>query len=183
MLNNDNKDGALTNKSNNQSYVSALPNFHDNVILSFDGDLDNFIETRKRKGMKQSQVADVLGYSNTSVIGHFESGAKGLNDYGYTLFRLVTNTHPEYVLVQKDTNNGSLLVDVPDGSVIRRTRLNANGMSQPVMANLLCLSSKTLVSNYENNRKKPSIQNWTIFLLITNQHPTHSLKLLLNKAS
>lgn len=154
---------------------------NENVILNFDGDVDAFIKRRKNKGLNQSDIADALGYSNTSVIGHFEAGVKGLNDHGYTLSRLVTETHSEYALVQKATDNGELLIDAPEGSIIKQIRLNANGMSQSKMAALLGLSSKTLISNYENDRKKPNIQNWTLFLLITNQHPSYSLKPLSTK--
>ena len=150
-------------------------NIHHNVIVNFDGDVENFIAQRKSRGLSQSQVAQVLGYSNTSIIGHFEAGVKGLDSRGYTLFCLVTDTHPEYVLLQDNADHDLLLVTAPDGEDIRQTRLNANRMTQPKMAKLLGLSSKTLVSNYENNRKNPSIQNWTIFLLITDQHPHYSL--------
>lgn len=156
-------------------------NIHHNVIIGFNGDIESFVAQRKSKGLSQSQIADVLGYANTSIIGHFEAGVKGLDSRGYTLFCLITDIHPEYVLLQDDIEHDLLLVTAPDGEDIRQTRLNASRMTQPKMAKLLGLSSKTLVSNYENNRKNPSVQNWTIFLLITDQHPHYSIYRRFNK--
>lgn len=151
-------------------------NIHHHVIMEFDGDLERFVSTRKNQDMNQYQLSQALGYSERSTIGHFEAGSKGLDSRGYTLFCLLTNTHPSYILEQGE-DDGELLIKAPaDGYSIRQTRLNANGMTQPKMAKLLGLSSKTLVSNYENNRKNPSIQNWTLFLLITDQHPHYLIK-------
>lgn len=154
--------------------ATPLEIYH-HVIVDYDGDINNFIAQRKIKGLSQAQIAAALGYSNTSIIGHFEAGTKGIDSRSYTLFCLLTDTHPEYVLLQ-DNEDGELLITAPDGYSVRQTRLNANRMTQPKMAKLLGLSSKTLVSNYENDRKNPSIQNWTLFLLITSQHPHYSIK-------
>lgn len=151
------------------------PTVYRDVVIPFDGNLIKFIEARKNKGLSQKELADALGYVDRSTINQFELGSKGLDNRGYSLFCLITGIHPNYVLLQ-DKEIGSLLISAPDGESIREMRINANRMTQAKMAKLLGLSSKTLVSNYENNRKTPSIQNWTLFLLITSQHPHYSIK-------
>ena len=148
---------------------------HSQVIVSFDNDIDKFISMRKSKGMSQTNVADAIGYSSQTVIGSLECGTKGLGDRAYTLFLLITDFHPTYVMVQKHVEYSELLIPAPDGNGIRKARLSENRMKQQEMAWLLGLGSKTLISNYENNRRKPSIQNWTMFMLIINQHPYYSL--------
>lgn len=161
--------------SSNRPPSNTADSIHHNVILEFDGDINRFVQNRKAKGLSQSDISKLIGYSNTSVIGHFEAGSKGLDSRSYTLFHLVTGSHPAYELVQK-SNSTTLLIESPDGDSIKAARLKSGGMTQPKMAKLLSLSSKTLVSSYENNRKKPSVQNWTMFLLITNQHPYYCIK-------
>jgi DNA-binding XRE family transcriptional regulator len=154
---------------------------HTNVIVSFDNDIDKFIDMRKSKGMSQTSVADVIGYSSQTVISSLECGIKGLSDRAYTLFLLITDFHPTYVMTQKHSQYNELLIPAPEGKGIRKTRLSVDQMKQQEMAWLLGLGSKTLISNYENNRRKPSIQNWTMFLLIINQHPHYSLMCRFNQ--
>lgn len=148
---------------------------HSQAIVGFDNDIDKFISMRKSKGMSQTNVADAIGYSSQTVIGSLECGTKGLSARAYTLFLLITDFHPTYVMTQKHVEYSELLIPAPDGDGIRKTRMSADRMNQKEMAWLLGLGSKTLISNYENNRRKPSVQNWTMFLLIINQHPYYSL--------
>lgn len=148
---------------------------HAHVIVGFDGDVDKFINMRKSKGMSQTNIADAIGYSSQTVISSLESGDKRLGDRAYTLFLLITDFHPTYVMTQKHIEYSELLIPAPEGKEIRKTRMSADQMKQQEMAWLLGLSSKTLISSYENNRRTPSIQNWTMFLLIINQHPYYSL--------
>ena len=49
----------------------------------------------------------------------------------------------------------------------RHTNLN-----QSQTANLLALSSQQLISMYEQGKKSPSKQTYTLWLLLTGQHPT-----------
>lgn len=150
---------------------------HQKVIVPFDGDVESFIERRKTKGFSQKEMAAALGFFDAAVIGHFETGAFGLDNRCYTLFLLITDGHPRYKLELKDGDNaGKLLINPPsDGKQIRATRINAHGMTQIKMAKLLGLNGKTIISKYENDRKSPSLANWTVFLLLSSQHPFYKI--------
>ena len=49
----------------------------------------------------------------------------------------------------------------------KHTKLN-----QSQTANLLGLSSQNLISRYENGDRSPNKQTYTLWLLLTGQHPT-----------
>ena len=147
------------------------------VIESFDGNLEQFITRRKKSGFSQKSLSAQLGFFDAAVIGHFETGAFGLDSRCHTLFLLITNEHPRFTLERKTgMKDGDLLIPAPSGKEIRATRINAAHMNQMKMAALLELNGKTIISKYENDRKKPSIANWTVFLLLSSQHPFYVIK-------
>lgn len=49
------------------------------------------------------------------------------------------------------------------------------GLTQSQMASILNLTNRQLIGDYEQGRKSPSPQTWTLFLLLTGQHPTLSI--------
>lgn len=150
---------------------------HQKVIEAFDGDIEQFVRHRKSCGLSQKDVATALGFYDASVISHFEAGDFGLDSRGHTLFLLITGKHPRYQLQEKIGFEGfELLTPAPSGRDIRRTRINANGMNQMKMAKLLELNGKTIISKYENGKKTPSIANWTVFLLLSSQHPYYEIR-------
>lgn len=150
---------------------------HQKVIEGFDGNLEQFIERRKKSGFSQNAISTKLGFFDAAVIGHFETGAFGLDSRCHTLFLLIINEHPRYKLEKKtDVKDGDLLIPAPNGKEIRATRIRADHMNQMKMAALLELNGKTIISKYENDRKKPSIANWTVFLLLSSQHPFYVIK-------
>lgn len=149
---------------------------HQKVIEGFNGDIEEFIQRRKAKGFSQKALAKALGFFDAAVIGHFETKVFNLDSRSHTLFLLITDFHPRYKLKKKDgVADGDLLVQVPSGKKIRATRIKANAMTQLKMARLLELSGKTIISKYENEQKSPSVTNWTVFLLLSNQHPFYEL--------
>lgn len=150
---------------------------HKNVVEGFDGDVEGFIEKRKELGYSQQTLSMVLGLANVSVIGHFELGEFTIDERTFTLFRLLAGTHPRYRLIKKNEEHGFLVIDPPaTGKGIRTYRNNAK-LTQLEMAELMNLSTgKYLISNYENERKNPSKQGWTVFLLATNQHPFYKIE-------
>lgn len=146
------------------------------VVVPFDHNREKFIELRKQFGFGyQKDVADALGLSDANLISRFESGEFELDPRTFTLFGLITDSHPSYLLTQRQKNHGTLLIEAPvSGKERRKYRINAK-LSGEGMANILGLAGKSLVSRYENEKKSPSIQNWTLFLLITNQHPYYQI--------
>lgn len=46
------------------------------------------------------------------------------------------------------------------------------GLSQNQTANLLGLTAQQAISEYERGKKTPNKQTWTLWLLLTGQHPT-----------
>lgn len=50
------------------------------------------------------------------------------------------------------------------------------GLSQTAFAELICLSNRQLIGDYETGKKTPSAQTWTLMLLATNQHPSFELR-------
>ena len=161
--------------------IDTSQKIHENVIRKYNGIAENIVTARKTKGMDQTQISEAIGYANIPVIANVESGVKGIDDRAYTLFLLITDSHPEYIIQKKHLDCSELLQAAPDGKVIRSTRINADRMKQEKMAWLLSLSGKTIISSYEKNRRNPSIQNWTMFLLIISQHPYYSLMRLFNQ--
>lgn len=146
--------------------------FATNVIVTFDGDYERFAKIREASGFSPAQLATAVGFTDNSVIKSFESKKLTLDDRSYTLCLLIMEAHPIYIL--EHSGAGALIVPAPVGHKIKQKRKMA-GLTQIEMADLLGLSGKTLISNYENSIKVPNLQNWTMFLLITCQHPSYQL--------
>lgn len=147
---------------------------HQNVILTFKGSTNDFIESRIASGFSQSSLNEALGIVDKGAISSFEAGVYSIDNRVYTLSQLIMNRHPRYEITQH-SNHGELLITPPSGEEIRQTRLNANAMTQQKMAKLLGMSNKSTVLAYEKETRIPSIQGWTLFLLITSQHPYYTM--------
>lgn len=50
------------------------------------------------------------------------------------------------------------------------------GLSQSALAKLIGLSSQQLINDYENGKKSPNAQTWSLMLLATSQHPNFELE-------
>lgn len=173
-------------------YEEGVRQVNNNSTTVFKGvvlkaDRDNFTKLRKKHfpSDKILVLAKAIGLNDLDMVGDIESGDMRLDDRTYSLFLLVCGEHPSYQLIDKKVISNSdlktpLAIKPPaTGEEIKQYRENANSMRQGKMAWLLGLSSKKYVSYYENKEKtgvSPSIQCWTLFLLITSQHSFFSLK-------
>lgn len=146
------------------------------VVIPFNHNREKFTKLRQKfSSGSQQDMADALGLNNQNLISRFESGEFDLDPRTFSLFSLITDSHPKYLLIQRQKNYGNLLIEAPaSGKERREYRIKANLTGQR-MADIMQLTSKTTISAYENERKHPSIQNWTIFLLVTNQHPYYKI--------
>lgn len=146
------------------------------VVIPFDNDREKFTKLREQFGLGyQKDMAAALGLADQNLISRFEGGEFDLDPRTFSLFSLITDSHPSYLLTQRQKNYGSLLIEPPaNGKERRQYRINAN-LKGHEMATIMGLTSKTIVSAYENEKKHPSVQNWTLFLLITNQHPYYQI--------
>lgn len=142
------------------------------VVIPFDNDMLGFISHRKQFASgKQKDIATALGLSDQSLISRFENGEFILDPRTFSLFGLITNSHIGYSLLPRQPNQGGLLIKAPASGKDRREYRIRAGLKSHEMANLMGLSSKSIISNYEHEKKHPSTQNWTLFLLATDQHP------------
>lgn len=155
--------------------MSADIEKNSDVIIDYDNNPEKFKKARIANGFGRTELAELLGLSDPTVISQLEHGVYGLDSRAYTLFCLLMDSHPTYTLHRKLTNHGSVLIEPPSGKQIRKIRIGLN-MIQPSMAKLLGLTGKTHISKYENDAKKPSIHTWTMWLLITNLHPYFSIR-------
>ena len=69
----------------------------------------------------------------------------------------------------------NLIQKKPTPEQVKALRLKV-GLSQGAFAELIGLSNRQLISDYENDRKTPNAQTWTLMLLATNQHPSFELR-------
>lgn len=69
----------------------------------------------------------------------------------------------------------NLIQPKPTPEQVKALRLKA-GLSGSQFAELIGLSNRQLISDYENDRKTPNAQTWTLMLLATNQHPGFELR-------
>lgn len=69
----------------------------------------------------------------------------------------------------------NLIQKKPTAEEVKALREKA-GLSQTAFAELIGLSNRQLISDYENDRKTPNAQTWTLMLLATNQHPSFELR-------
>ena len=63
------------------------------------------------------------------------------------------------------------IIEPPTPEQIKSLRLHT-GMTQSQVATMLGLSNRQLIGDYENGNKSPNPQTWTLWLLLTGQHPT-----------
>ena len=68
----------------------------------------------------------------------------------------------------------NLIQKKPTAEQVKALRLKT-GLSGSQFAELIGLSNRQLISDYENDRKTPNAQTWTLMLLATNQHPSFKL--------
>lgn len=66
------------------------------------------------------------------------------------------------------------VIEPPTPEQIKEFRQHT-GMTQRQFASLLSLSNRQLISDYESGNKSPNPQTWTLWLLLTGQHPTLTL--------
>ncbi|WP_296210766.1 helix-turn-helix transcriptional regulator [Psychrobacter sp. UBA3480] len=85
------------------------------------------------------------------------------------LFNAVADTPKFDVKIHWDA-----IIEPPTPEQIKDLRQHT-GMTQPQVANLLGLSNRQLISDYERGNKSPNLQTWTLWLLLTGQHPTLTL--------
>lgn len=69
----------------------------------------------------------------------------------------------------------NLIQEKPTAEQVKVLRLKA-GLSQTAFAELIGLSNRQLIGDYETGKKTPSSQTWTLMLLATNQHPNLNIK-------
>ena len=69
----------------------------------------------------------------------------------------------------------NLIQKKPTPEQVKALRLKA-GLSQGAFAELIGLSNRQLISDYENGKKLPNTQTWTLMLLATSQHPSFELR-------
>lgn len=69
----------------------------------------------------------------------------------------------------------NLIQKKPTAEQVKALREKA-GLSGSQFAELIGLSNRQLISDYENDRKTPNAQTWTLMLLATNQHPSFELR-------
>lgn len=161
------------------------------VVQDNEVDLSTFSAMRKRYG-SQDDIAAVLGLTDRMIISKFENGKANIDKRTYSLFLLVTNNHPHYTLeLKQDPDSEILAVEPPNGEGIRLIREYA-GITQGKMAFLLGMMNKPktvsdqgkpekdkpnrqLVSRYEKGTQSPSVQSWTLFLLIIGEHPNYAI--------
>lgn len=148
-----------------------------NVVINFDGNREAFKKLRKSfSSGNQIDMAEALGWASQNLVSRFESGEFSLDPRTYSLFSLMTDSHPNYSLHQRQKFFGSLLIEPPSLGADRQKIRKKAGLTGKEMADILSLSSKTIISRYENNKQHPSLQCWTLFLLITGQHPYYKLQ-------
>lgn len=148
---------------------------HEDVIL--DANLDTFINVRRDCG-SQEHVADILGLKNQQQISAMEVGIETINNRTYTLLMLLTDNHNTYDLFAKSENK-PLLINAPNFKQIKAfregLREGKKKVTQGRMASLMKMGGKQAISKYERGERVPSIQAWSMWLLITNKHPNYKL--------
>ena len=68
----------------------------------------------------------------------------------------------------------NLIQKKPTAEEVKALREKA-GLSQAAFAELIGLSNRQLIGDYETGKKTPSAQTWTLMLLAANQHPSFKL--------
>lgn len=156
----------------------------DNVVLPADN--YTFKQVRKKlvredgKPFAQIDVARLLNLVDEHLISKFERNELKPDNRTYSFFLLATGNHPHYDLELKSKETDQLLIEPPSACEIREARENIEGLQQNQTSYLLGLHAKVF-GRYESssanrkNQRRPTAHTWTLFLLITNQHPYYKL--------
>lgn len=160
----------------------------DGVVIPSDN--YNLKKYRKRlvredeKPFTQNDVALLLKLTDAALISNVERNEVRLDDRTYSTFLLATGNHPNYDLeyfVEGTADIDKLIINPPcTPEDIKQDRMNIVGLQQRQISSLLGLHIKTF-GKYESssakreNRRIPTAHTWTLFLLITNQHPCYKL--------
>lgn len=140
------------------------------VVLEFG--YNNFLNIREQLGT-QEEVAKLLGIKYQQTISEIECGNSKMDNRTYSVLCLLADKHPGYELVG-DENLNKLVVEYEGAEKLKQLRKNAK-LLQKEVASKLKLTDRRLIGRYENNKQNPSDQCYTLFLLITNQHPYFSI--------
>ena len=140
------------------------------VVLEFD--YNNFLNIREQLGT-QEEVAKLLGIKYQQTISEIECRNSNMDNRTYSLLCLLANKHPDYELLG-DADLFKLVVEYEGAERFKQLRKNAKLLQRDV-AQKLALTNHKLISKYEKARQNPSCQCYTLFLLITNQHPDFSI--------
>lgn len=159
----------------NNSSEQGRPVVYRRAVIKHDGNGRLFAQARISAGFTQDKLANLLGIEEVSTIRNIESGIYDIEDRTYTLFALLTDTHPLYTLISKNTG-GALGLVAPNGDEIRRIRKTKGGLTQRGMASVMGLSGHAMISKYESDSRSPSPSNWALFLLVIGEHPHYEIK-------
>lgn len=160
----------------------------DNVVIPSDNfNFKKYRQNRIRadgKMFTQDDAAKMLQLADAQVISKFERNELRPDNRTYSLFLLATDNHPFYDLENKSddlTKPENLIIEPPtDPESIKSAREAIAGLQQNQISYLLGLHLKVF-GKYESsnanpkNRRSPTAHTWTLFLLITNQHPYYKL--------
>ena len=159
----------------NNSSEQGRPVVYRRAVIKHDGNGRLFAQARISAGFTQEKLASLLSIKEVATIRNIESGIYDIEDRTYTLFALLTNTHPLYTLFSKNTGGG-LSLTAPSGYEIRRIRKTKSGLTQRGMASVMGLSGHAMISKYESDSRSPSPSNWSLFLLVIGEHPHYEIK-------
>lgn len=159
----------------------------DNVVIS----ADNFNFKKYRIAHKnedgsnftQDDCAKMLNLTDKAVVSKFERNDSRIDDRTYSIFLLMTGNHPYYSLEPRSKNppeKSTLIINTPAPKTIKAARMSISGLKQNQASKLLGLHPK-MYGKYESttasktNKRSPSPHAWTLFLLLTKQHPYYQL--------
>lgn len=156
----------------------------ENVVVKADAEKFSLLRSKHFNIESELALVKMLGLYDTDMISGIESKRIRLDDRTYSLFLLICDEHPLYRLIDKGVLVDSefpppLAVRPPSkGDSIKEVR-ESMSLGKRKMAWLLGLSSKKVISDYEDKEKAdvlPSVQCWTLFLLISKSHKYFELK-------
>ena len=157
----------------------------DHVVIPSDNfNFKKFRQNRIREDGKtftQEDAAVMLHLADAQVISKFERNELRPDNRTYSLFLLATDNHPFYDLEHKSKKSDKLIIEPPTiPESIKSAREVIAGLQQNQISYLLGLHLKVF-GKYESskaspkNKRSPTAHTWTLFLLITNQHPYYKL--------
>lgn len=184
---------------NNSSVIKMIEDgliFGDVVVPSDNYNFKKYrIAHKNEDGSNFTQVdcANMLDLSDDKVVSKFENNNSRIDDRTYSIFLLLIDKHPNYALKLKSDikpEDAKLVLDTPSPEIIKAARESVSyepvayetpdSLKQNQISRLLGLHPK-MFGKYESttasdsNRRKPSPHTWTLFLLITKQHPYYDL--------